>query len=430
MVIKKQEFGEDEVVIFDDAIVYKRGDYWQFRLWLTKEGKYARRSLGTRNRTTAIEKGKELYLELFAAIKQGKTYFSIDAKKAVELYVAHRRKDVEAGLIVPGRLSTINSHLKNWLDFIGRDTKLKEMERTDCEGYFLFRVKGVGRTAARQVTVQNEQSTINAMMDWLFKRGEARIDSFDFRRLPRIDTRNEAVRRSTFYDVEIQSINKAIDSYCEREEHGLDEREWLMRCAACQFFRMAAMSGLRTGELRQLTWHDVWWSGHWSEEHKRSISLVHVTVRAETSKVRKTRMLYFQDEGYLRDWRDLIEPRWSDNSEEGKLIFSIDGKSPITKRSVYYHFDKVLELARIKRGDRNLVPYSLRHYFITERITAGLSYQQVAEMCGTSVAQIERTYFHINDDARVSHAIAGYGMDKGGVETLDDDDWEDEDGDA
>ena len=62
MVIKKQEFGEDEVVIFDEAIVYKRGDYWQFRLWLTKEGKYARRILGTRNRTTAIEKGKELYL--------------------------------------------------------------------------------------------------------------------------------------------------------------------------------------------------------------------------------------------------------------------------------------------------------------------------------------------------------------------------------
>ncbi len=75
-------------------------------------------------------------------------------------------------MIVPGRLSTINAHLKNWLNFIGHDTKLKEMERTDCEGYFHSRVKGAGRTAARQVTVQNEQSTINAMMDWLFKRGE------------------------------------------------------------------------------------------------------------------------------------------------------------------------------------------------------------------------------------------------------------------
>jgi hypothetical protein len=112
MVIKKQDFEEDEVVIFDEAIVYKRGDYWQFRLWLRKENKYVRRSLGTRNRTTAVEKGKELYLELFANIKQGKTYFSIDAKRAVELYLAHREKDVDVGLIVPGRLGTIRAHLK------------------------------------------------------------------------------------------------------------------------------------------------------------------------------------------------------------------------------------------------------------------------------------------------------------------------------
>jgi hypothetical protein len=97
MVIKKQDFGEDEVLIFEDAIVYKRGDYWQFRLWLRKENKYVRRSLGTRNRTTAIDKGKALYLELLANLKQGKTYFSIDAKKAVELYVRTGRKTLTSG---------------------------------------------------------------------------------------------------------------------------------------------------------------------------------------------------------------------------------------------------------------------------------------------------------------------------------------------
>ena len=34
MVIKKQDFGDDEILIFDEAVIYKRGDYWQFRLWL------------------------------------------------------------------------------------------------------------------------------------------------------------------------------------------------------------------------------------------------------------------------------------------------------------------------------------------------------------------------------------------------------------
>ena len=45
MALKKQNFAEGEIVIFDEACVYKRDEYWQFRLWLPKENKYARKSL-------------------------------------------------------------------------------------------------------------------------------------------------------------------------------------------------------------------------------------------------------------------------------------------------------------------------------------------------------------------------------------------------
>jgi len=47
MALKKQSFSEDEIGIFDDAIIYKRGNYWHFRMWLAGEGKYARKSLKT-----------------------------------------------------------------------------------------------------------------------------------------------------------------------------------------------------------------------------------------------------------------------------------------------------------------------------------------------------------------------------------------------
>ena len=53
MALKKQNFAEGEIAIFDEACVYKRGEYWQFRLWLPKENKYARKSLRTRSETTA-----------------------------------------------------------------------------------------------------------------------------------------------------------------------------------------------------------------------------------------------------------------------------------------------------------------------------------------------------------------------------------------
>jgi len=186
--LKKQVFkDEDEVLIFDDAIIYRREGHWQFRMWLPSERKYVRKSLHTRNRTTAIERGKDLYLRLYADMRQGKSYFSISARDGVARYVAYRQRDVDAGLIVKGRLVTIKAHLKHWLVFIGGDSRLAELERSACEDYFHFRVGSAQRAAARQTTIVNEQSTINAMMLWLFRQGAARIDGFDFRKLPRLD---------------------------------------------------------------------------------------------------------------------------------------------------------------------------------------------------------------------------------------------------
>ena len=98
-----------------------------------------------------------------------------------------------------------------------------------------------------------------------------------------------------------------------------------------------------------------------------------------------------------------------------QLVFSLDGNTVITKRALLYHFDRLMRLAGVERASRNLVPYSFRHFFITQKIMGGLGYQQVAEMCGTSVAQIERTYFHLNDQMRITSALSGYELDGDGL---------------
>ena len=196
MALKKQHFAEGEIPIFDEACIYKRGEYWQFRMWLPKENKYARKSLRTRSEATAIEKGKAAYLEIYANLQQGKSYFSITTKEGVEKYLSFRMRDVELGHIVKGRHITIATHLQHFLSFIGKDTKLKELERTDCENYFYHRHKATNGNV-KQVTVQNEQSTINALMKWLHKNGETHIDGFDFKKLPRLDNGNEAISRAT-----------------------------------------------------------------------------------------------------------------------------------------------------------------------------------------------------------------------------------------
>ena len=426
MALKKNNFNAGEIAIYDEAVIYKRGDYWQFRMWLAKEGKYARLSLKTRSQSTAEDKAKQQYHVLMSEQQQGKTYFSMTTKAGVELYLAQRLKDVEAELIVKGRYSTIKTHLEHWLEFIKRDTKLKELERTDCENYYHTRTKTKNKKKipASQSTIENEQSTINAMLSWLYKRKEADIESFDFKKLKRIDRGDEDLRRALFTDEEIGVIRYQLEMQVVEARKDIDEKGNLARTVTCYFHLISIITGLRKGEQLQLRWQDIEHIEHIinneinvDEEIENSHSLVKITVRAKTSKVRRTRKFAVRDRDYFNDLFNLLYPRYikanKDNPQAVLFaqtpIFSINGKTPIGTKRVDDMFDKVLELAEVERSEtRDLVPYSFRHYFITQRVNSGLSPTAVAEICGTSTSEIEKTYYHTTREKMISNALADY----------------------
>ena len=413
---KKIKFNENEIAIFDDAVIYKRGDYWQFRIWLTKERKYARFSLKTRNRSTAEDKAKLHYHELMALQMQGKSYFSITTKDGVAMYLEQRQKDVEAGLIVKGRYSTINTHLEHWLEFIGRDTKLKELERTDCENYYAERTKTKKGLKISQTTVLNEQSTINAMLSWLYKRKETYIEAFDFKPLPKLDRGKEENRRALFTDNEFKAISLTLDAYIKEAEKDLTNSTNLIQAITGYYLGFSSITGLRRGEQLQLRWADVVDMEH-KEARIKIFDLLKITVRGETSKVGKTRKFVIKDFGYLEGIFRIRKAKLTQKMTEQQakqhiateLIFSTNGTTAITPRAIGYHFNKILELAEIKNIEtRDLVPYSFRHYFITQRVNSNLPPAAVAEICGTSITQIEKTYYHTTEDKMVSNALADY----------------------
>ena len=91
-------------------------------------------------------------------------------------------------------------------------------------------------------------------------------------------------------------------------------------------------------------------------------NLVKITVRAETSKVLKTRRFVIKDLDYFDRLFKLQYKRFTDEYEgEDKkakfantLIFRLNGESCITPRSIGYHFDKIIELAEIKHTEKEL----------------------------------------------------------------------------
>lgn len=116
---------------------------------VAKRNKYARKSLRTRSEATAIEKGKAASLEIYVNLQQGQTYFSITTKEGVEKHLSFRMRDEELGYIVKGRHTTIATHLQHFLSYIGKDTKLKELERTDCENYSTIATKLLTATSKK-----------------------------------------------------------------------------------------------------------------------------------------------------------------------------------------------------------------------------------------------------------------------------------------
>jgi integrase len=388
------------------------------RMWLAKEGKYARFSLKTRNKSTALDKAKLHYHELKAKELAGKRYFSITTKMGVEKYLEQRQLEVgQAGGIVVGRFKTIKTHLEHWLNFIGRDVKLKELERTDCENYFIERTKGKKKLQVSATTIANEQSTINAMMKWLYKRDETYIDGFDFKKLPKADRGEEANRRNTFTDAEVERIVAELDDYIQSAERDLKAEGNIQKAVGGYYLAVSLITGLRRGEQLQLRWSDIDNDLGYRQEGRKN-ELIKIKVRGETSKVRQTRLFIVRDdakyfEGFMKLQIKLLELGKVKESQRlsklgERLIFSTNGKTAITPRAIGYHFDKIMALAKINTADRDLVPYSFRHYFITKRVNSNLPIASIAEMCGTSITQIEKTYYHTTEDKMVSNALADY----------------------
>jgi len=60
------------------------------------------------------------------------------------------------------------------------------------------------------------------LIKWLHKNGETHIDGFDFKKLPRLDKGNDAIRRATLTNDEYERLYRAMCTYCAKHNK-LDE---------------------------------------------------------------------------------------------------------------------------------------------------------------------------------------------------------------
>jgi hypothetical protein len=106
-------------------------------------------------------------------------------QQAAEEYLKHRWEvDVKRGSITEGRWGTIKSQLNHFVAYcgiVGRSerssvTRLSDLESKSLQGYQQYRQQ----KGAKDVTIKNEQATINALCKWAFDEGLHSVQHYVF----------------------------------------------------------------------------------------------------------------------------------------------------------------------------------------------------------------------------------------------------------
>ena len=117
------------------------GEVWQMRCWISAEKKHFKKSLRTKNLEDAKEKARVQYYSLLGKVDAGMKVFSITAGDMVEKYLDYQQSRADGGFISQGRVSTIRTYLKHFLEFIGKGRMMDTINKEKYRDYYLFRRK-------------------------------------------------------------------------------------------------------------------------------------------------------------------------------------------------------------------------------------------------------------------------------------------------
>jgi len=203
--------------------------------------------------------------------------------------------------------------------------------------------------------------------------------------------------RRPLKDSEIRGIMTGLEAYAEEiregrrnsRKHGkphlpdldaVNYPHWFV-----PFTHLALHTGLRTGDLRSLTWDElnIRFGRLIKTTEKSKVALRHGKKPAVVDLKLNDRI-----KGIMSAW-------WEDQGrpDEGLVFPSPRGGKMLDKQATRQPWNRVKELGGI---DPDLVFYAFRHHFISARLAAGVPMFTVARMAGhKSVAMIEEHYGHI-----------------------------------
>ena len=140
------------------------GKIYQFRMWVSKEKTYVRKSLRTNDLHIALELAKKEFYHTIGIIESGKKVKDITVEELCKEFIEDKKVDVSMRYITKDRVSAISSYLKNFILFIGKNTSVGSLHTQSCYDYAEWRKKHSANV--KDDTIKNEKVTINSFIKY------------------------------------------------------------------------------------------------------------------------------------------------------------------------------------------------------------------------------------------------------------------------
>lgn len=365
-------FGQHKVRLFQRAD--QPSCYWFMRVQL--EGRTFKRSLKTAHLESAREAATQVMIETLAKIKAGLKVFSVTFTEARRAYLLDQEKRVSRDKRSKFTVKKVVQRIERAIEFLKDDDKavtasIDSLPGAFWQGYIDWRLKPM--PDIRRDGINDELVTIRAWFEWCQSQGWCSASN-----IPQweLELEKQQAMRDKIPANDFKRAKQLILEWVWAAEEGSFTRQ--KREVVFTAFATIAGGAFRTGEILQVQRKDL----------QVSDSEIIVTVRHNTSKVRKTRQvpllhdaaLFLQS--YLKQYPDMAPDA---------LVFSLrNRKYPL--QMFYEECGELRKEVLIPAGLGHVEAYHGRHFAITNWLLAGQSIHLVAKLAGTSVSQIEKTY--------------------------------------
>lgn len=392
---------DKEVVPFGGVKVtlYRRSDIaasgWFFRLHVKDERRNYRKSLKTTSLAEAKERLPGEVIAILARLQTGQRLLSIRLKDLLRRYRLHLQEQVTNGQITANTERLNHYRLLHGAKFLseklvaGMDTQLSALQGSVFNEYLEWRQ--AKKLTIRRDVVRDELLSIRKM--FLFAKRErlctdSAVPLWDFI-VEKEGPKRQRMTQKNYTDV--VNLMRGWVAEANSERHSYHRR--LLQ----HIFLLIANSGMRSGEVFGLKNQDI-------EVRRNALECV-VTIRAETSKVKKSRRIVVgpshggrardtQPINYLIRWIDQYQ-RHKDPANYLFAPFTPTKKGSGSAREVYYKEYQEFRMKLKEVGLDWFDTYHCRHFWITNRLLAEEPIHIVAKAAGTSTSEIEKTYSHV-----------------------------------